>query len=137
MYFTHLQSTFLKYWPAFTLMFNEYWTWVIKLGIQNEFLKFFCHNIDNRYWGPFDRKLLAFQSSSIIIENWIGWKDFQECIKVTHFLIDCIFMLRRSLKCIEIPQTEQTPGPETLSKVAVWTNQSSAGSVLSWSRLQL
>ena len=30
----------------------------------------------------------------------------------------------KSLKCIVISLTEQTPGPETLSKVGVWTNVS-------------
>ena len=45
----------------------------------------------------------------------------------------------KKLKCIEISLSEQTPGAETLSKVCVWTNESSAGSVVCshWSRHKL
>ena len=65
--------------------------------------------------------------------SWIGWGQILECIYFTHFPRD--WMLR-SFKCIEISLSDQTPGAETLSKVCVWTNESSAGSVLysHWSR---
>ena len=66
----------------------------------------------------------------------LGWGHFLECIYFTHFPLD--WMLR-SIKCIEISLSDQTPGAETLSKVCVWTNESSAGSVLCshWSRHKL
>ena len=35
----------------------------------------------------------------------------------------------RSLKYIEISLSDQAPGAETPSKVCVWTNESSAGSI--------
>ena len=63
----------------------------------------------------------------------LGWRQILECIYFTHFPVD--WMLR-SFKCIEISLSDQTPGAETLSKVCVWTNESSAGSVLCshWSK---
>ena len=50
----------------------------------------------------------------LLLEPTFGWEHFQECIELTHFLIDWMF---RSFKCVEISLTHQTPGPKTLSKV--------------------
>ena len=70
-------------------------------------------------------------TTHIYIWEWlhlytVGWGQILECINFTHFPIN--WMLR-SFKCIEISLSDQTPGAETLSKVCVWTNESSAGSV--------
>ena len=47
----------------------------------------------------------------------LGWIDFQECVQANYFLKD--WMLR-SFKCIEISQTEQTLGLQTLSQDGQW-----------------
>ena len=66
----------------------------------------------------------------------IGWGQILECMYFTYFPINCML---RSFQCFEISLSDQTPGVETLSKVCVWTNESSAGSVLCshWSRHKL
>ena len=57
----------------------------------------------------------------------LGWGQILECMYFTYFPINCML---RSFQCFEISLSDQTPGAETLSKVCVWTNESSAGSVL-------
>ena len=66
----------------------------------------------------------------------LGWGQILECLYFTYFPID--WMLR-SFKCIEISLADQTQGAETLSKICVWTNENSAGSVIRshWSRHNL